>query len=330
MFIIRFSITMLMFKYRGARPDDFGRHRWSTISSYIFTMRRWWAVAWSVYVTATTAPAEFEQLTMLLKRIRAHCGHIGTMRPREPIPVDVIEATLSSQDVDLGIRAATAAIYATMARPGEFVPTQGSYDPGRHTTVGNFTILPEQRAIILSKWRKTDSDRPSNLVLMPLPPEKRHLCPVALLLQHWTQRRRRRGPLQPRDPPFTLSNGRPVSSRHVTAALRNCARHRTPSVDPTPIVAAALRTTAASRLHAAGVDTTTIVDMGGWSSDAFRTYIRPELTRRSAQLHGALLPGTSRARRQAPDQDHPAHRAATADFSFVQRHLSPSYLASQE
>ena len=140
-------------------------------------------------------------------------------------------------------------------------PTVSRFDPERHLSVADVTIVPSSRlAHVCIKASKTDPFRVGAVVRLGYTGTS--ICPVSALIAYLQSRAPVRGPL------FVFENGRFLTRRHISTVIRGALGQHV-SADTH-----SLRIGGASALAALHTPAYVIQTLGRWRSDAYRDYLR--------------------------------------------------------
>ncbi|KAI8494572.1 hypothetical protein Bbelb_277980 [Branchiostoma belcheri] len=158
--------------------------------------------------------------------------------------------------------------FYSLARVGEVTVTGSSHHTLQLSDV-NLQSTSHQTVppllITFRTYKHSSTKRPVTVSIVPHPGSS--YCPVANLKSYLSLRGECAGCL------FLLSDGRPVSSDHFSNTLRKCLERA--HLDPQAYTAHSFRIGAATHAASSGASDAQLRALGRWSSDAFKSYIRP-------------------------------------------------------
>ncbi|KAI8484564.1 hypothetical protein Bbelb_376710 [Branchiostoma belcheri] len=158
--------------------------------------------------------------------------------------------------------------FYSLARVGEVTVTGSAHHTLQLSDVNlqgtsHQTVPP--LLITFRTYKHSSTKRPVTVSIVPHPGSS--YCPVANLKSYLSLRGECAGCL------FLLSDGRPVSSDHFSNTLRKCLERA--HLDPQAYTAHSFRIGAATHAASSGASDAQLRALGRWSSDAFKSYIRP-------------------------------------------------------
>ncbi|KAI8515674.1 hypothetical protein Bbelb_064870 [Branchiostoma belcheri] len=158
--------------------------------------------------------------------------------------------------------------FYSLARVGEVTVTGSAHHTLQLSDVnlqGTSHQTVPSLLITFRTYKHSSSKRPVTVSIVPHPGSS--YCPVANLKSYLSLRGECAGCL------FLLSDGRPVSSDHFSNTLRKCLERA--HLDPQAYTAHSFRIGAATHAASSGASDAQLRALGRWSSDAFKSYIRP-------------------------------------------------------
>ncbi|XP_066286079.1 uncharacterized protein [Branchiostoma lanceolatum] len=155
--------------------------------------------------------------------------------------------------------------YHSLSRIGEVTVTGAANHTLQLSDINSQASHPHSILVTFRTYKHGNPSRPATISISPNTGSS--YCPVASLKSYLTIRGNRAGCL------FLRSDGRPVSSDLFSHTLRKCVKHV--ELDPREFTAHSFRIGAATHAALSGVPDKQLRALGRWSSDAFRSYIRP-------------------------------------------------------
>lgn len=192
-------------------------------------------------------------------------------QPLDPKVFYSVIVQLPRTYIGLATRAALLTIYYGAFRQTELLPkTVGAWCPHTQPTRGDITFHHSSCEILIKRGKNMQKAGQSRTVCMDTA-DNPHICPVSALREmilhcptHF-----------PHDPLFMFKdNRRPIPVTKVTAMLYQMMRQIGEAGLISTTTLHSIRKSSATDAYAAGCSETSIKNFGGWSSAAYRAYIR--------------------------------------------------------
>ena len=245
--------------------------KYQSVKAYLSALR---FLQISVGLPDPYASSSWPRLEYVLKGIRKPVTTGQGTKPRLPITPLVLRQIRSTwqpqaEEPDVVMLWASFCLgFFGFMRAGEFtVPSDGSFDPQVHLTVGDIALdshsAPTMMRVSL-KASKTDPFRHGVHIFIGLTDNE--LCPITAMLRYLAIRGNAPGPL------FRFADGRYLTRQRLVDRLRRVLNEA--NINCSEYCGHSFRIGAATMAAARGIQDATIKMLGRWESSAYQRYIQ--------------------------------------------------------